>query len=218
MLKLVKRELLIAYRRRADLLNSLWFFLLLAILFVLALGPSPKLLSMIAPTVIWVGALLAVVISLERLFRDDFLDGSLEQLLLMPQSLALLVLAKVLAHWLVTGLPLLLISPLLGLLLAMDWDIYSTLWLTLLLGTPTLTFLGAIGSALTVCLGQAVVLVSLLVLPLFVPVLIFATTAIENAANGQPINAPLAMLCAFLLGSVSFAPIAIAASLRMSLQ
>ncbi|MGL5250466.1 MAG: heme exporter protein CcmB, partial [Enterovibrio sp.] len=209
---------LVAYRRRADLLNSLWFFLLLAILFVLALGPSPKLLSMIAPTVIWVGALLAVVISLERLFRDDFLDGSLEQLLLMPQPLALLVLAKVLAHWLVTGLPLLLISPLLGFLLAMDWDIYSTLWLTLLLGTPTLTFLGAIGSALTVCLGQAVVLVSLLVLPLFVPVLIFATAAIENAANGLPINAPLAMLGAFLVSSVSFAPIAIAASLRMSLQ
>ncbi|MGL4826136.1 MAG: heme exporter protein CcmB [Vibrionaceae bacterium] len=218
MLKLVKRELLVAYRRRADLLNSLWFFLLLAILFVLALGPSPKLLSMIAPTVIWVGALLAVVISLERLFRDDFLDGSLEQLLLMPQPLALLVLAKVLAHWLVTGLPLLLISPLLGFLLTMDWDIYSTLWLTLLLGTPTLTFLGAIGSALTVCLGQAVVLVSLLVLPLFVPVLIFATAGIENAANGLPINAPLAMLGAFLVSSVSFAPIAIAASLRMSLQ
>lgn len=217
-LHVIHRELLIAFRRKADMLNPLWFFIIVITLFPLGVGPNPQLLAQIAPGIIWVAALLAAVVSLERLFRDDFLDGSLEQLLLMPEPLEVLMLAKIIAHWLLTGLPLLVISPLLAVLLSLDWVTYQAVLLTLLLGTPSLTFLGAIGVALTVGLRKGGVLLSLLVLPLFIPVLIFATSAIDMASNGFPINGQLAMLGAILVGSATLSPFAVAAALRVSVQ
>ncbi|MCC4797820.1 heme exporter protein CcmB [Enterovibrio norvegicus] len=216
--ELIHRELLVAFRRQSDMLNPLWFFIIVITLFPLGVGPGPNLLAEIAPGIIWVAALLAAVVSLERLFRDDFVDGSLEQILLMPEPLPVLAFAKVVAHWLLTGLPLLIISPLLAVLLSLDWPTYKAVVLTLLLGTPTLSFLGAIGVALTVGLRKGGVLVSLLVLPLFIPVLIFATSAIDMAANGFPINGQLAILGAMLAGSATLSPFAVSAALRVSVQ
>ena len=218
MLDIMHRELLIAFRRRAEMLNPLWFFTIVITLFPLSMGPAPDLLAKIAPAIIWVGALLAVVVSLERLFRDDYSDGSLEQMLLMPEPLPLLILGKVMVHWLVTGLPLLIISPLLAILLSLDWAMYKVVFITLLLGTPTMSFLGAIGTALTVGLRKGGILVSLLVLPLFIPVLIFATSAIDMATHGLAINGQLAILSAMLVGSASLTPFAVAAGLRVSVQ
>lgn len=218
MFELIRRELLIAFRRQSEMLNPLWFFIIVVTLFPLGVGSSPILLAQIAAGIIWVAALLAVVVSLERLFRDDFADGSLEQLLLMPEPLPLLAFAKVVSHWLITGVPLLIISPLLAVLLSLDWITYKAVVLTLLLGTPTLSFLGAIGTALTVGLRKGGVLLSLLVLPLFIPVLIFATSAIEMASHGLKINGQLAILAAMLVGSATLAPFAIAAGLRVSVN
>lgn len=215
---MISRELKIAFRRQSDMLNPLWFFILVVTLFPLGIGANPILLAKISAGIIWVAALLASVLSLERLFKDDFLDGSLEQMLLMPTSLHLLVLAKVIAHWLLTGLPLLLISPLLAVFLSLDWQSYQAVVLTLLLGTPTLSFLGAIGVALTVGLQKGGVLLSLLTLPLFTPVLIFATSAIDMASNGMPINGLLAILGAMLVSAVTLSPFAICAALRISIQ
>lgn len=218
MLDIIRRELLIAFRRQSQMLNPLLFFIIVITLFPLALGQSPQLLAKISPGIIWVAALLAVVVSLERLFKDDFADGSLEQLLLTPEPLAVLVLAKVIAHWFITGLPLLIISPLMAILLSLDWLTYKAVLLTLILGTPTLNFLGAVGSALTVGLRKGGILVSLLVLPLFIPVLIFATSAIEIASTGLAINGQLAILGAMLVGSATLTPFAIASALRVSVQ
>lgn len=215
---MISRELKIAFRRQSDMLNPLWFFILVVTLFPLGIGANPILLAKISAGIIWVAALLANVLSLERLFKDDFLDGSLEQMLLMPTSLHLLVLAKVIAHWLLTGLPLLLISPLLAVFLSLDWQSYQAVVLTLLLGTPTLSFLGAIGVALTVGLQKGGVLLSLLTLPLFTPVLIFATSAIDMASNGMAINGLLAILGAMLVSAVTLSPFAICAALRISIQ
>ena len=187
-------------------------------LFPLGIGPEPQLLARIAPGVVWVAALLASLLSLERLFRDDLLDGSLEQLLLLPTPLAITVAGKVCAHWLVTGLPLLLLSPLLALLLSLDFSTWRAVALTLLLGTPTLSFIGAIGAALTVGLRKGGVLLSLLVLPLSIPVLIFASGAIQAAANGMAIDGYLAILGALLAGSITLAPFAAAAALRISVH
>lgn len=218
MLYMIRRELLVAFRRQSDMLNPLWFFIIVITLFPLGVGPGPNLLAEIAPGIIWVAALLAAVLSLDRLFRDDFMDGSLEQMLLMPEPLSVLVFAKILAHWMLTGLPLLIISPLLAVLLSLDWEAYKAVVLTLLIGTPTLSFLGAIGVALTVGLRKGGALLSLLVLPLFIPVLIFATSAIDMAANGFPINGQLAILGAMLAGSATLSPFAVSAALRVSIQ
>lgn len=218
MLYMIRRELLVAFRRQSDMLNPLWFFIIVITLFPLGVGPGPNLLTEIAPGIIWVAALLAAVLSLDRLFRDDFMDGSLEQMLLMPEPLSVLVFAKILAHWMLTGLPLLIISPLLAVLLSLDWEAYKAVVLTLLIGTPTLSFLGAIGVALTVGLRKGGALLSLLVLPLFIPVLIFATSAIDMAANGFPINGQLAILGAMLAGSATLSPFAVSAALRVSIQ
>lgn len=215
---LIMRELTIAFRRRADLFNPLWFFIIVITLFPLGVGAGPNLLSDIAPGIIWVAALLSVLLSLERLFKDDFLDGSLEHLILLPEPLSVLVFAKIFAHWLLTGVPLLIISPLLAVLLALDWQSFQAVIFTLLLGTPTLSFLGAIGVALTVGLQKGGVLLSLLVLPLFIPVLIFATSAIESAASGFPISGQLAILGAMLAGSATLAPFAVSAALRISVH
>jgi len=214
----LRRELVSALRRRADILNPLWFFVIVITLFPLGIGPEPTLLARIAPGIVWVAALLSSLLALERLFRDDFIDGTLEQLMLMPCPLGVLVLAKVLAHWLLTGLPLLLLSPLVAVLLSLDMVGFQAVFLTLLLGTPILSLLGAIGVALTVGIGKGGVLLSLLTLPLYIPVLIFATSAIEAASLGAPYDGQLAILAAMLVGSMTLAPFAIASALRVSVN
>ena len=216
--QVIQRELKIAFRSGAEVINPLWFFLIVITLFPLGIGPEPQQLARIAPGVTWVAALLSSLLALERLFRDDFLDGSLEQLLLLPTPLPLTVLGKVIAHWLITGLPLILLSPLAALLLSLDFSGWRAMALTLLLGTPTLSFLGAIGTGLTVGLRRGGVLLSLLVLPLSIPVLIFASAAIDAAAQGLPITGYLAILGAMLAVSATLSPFATAAALRISLH
>ncbi len=215
---IMRRELRLALRNRTEIINPLWFFLIVITLFPLGIGPEPQLLRRIAPGMIWVAALLACLLSLERLFRDDFADGSLDQLLLLPMPVPVMVLGKVCAHWLITGLPLLLLSPLVALFFSLDAVTWRAIALTLLLGTPTLSLIGAIGVGLTVGLRKGGVLLSLLLLPLFIPVLIFATAAIDNAAQGLPISGYLAILGALLAGSAMLAPFATAAALRVSVQ
>ncbi|HDR1160380.1 TPA: heme exporter protein CcmB [Pasteurella multocida] len=217
-LAIIKRELQIAMRKQAEILNPLWFFLLVITLFPLVIGPDPKLLARIAPGIAWVSALLSALLSFERLFRDDFVDGSLEQLMLTAQPLALTALAKVIAHWLLTGLPLILLSPIAALLLSLEVEIWWALVLTLLIGTPVLSCLGAIGVALTVGLRKGGVLLSLLVVPLFIPVLIFSASVLEAASLSLPYSGQLAILGAILAGSVTLSPFAIAAALRISLD
>jgi len=217
-LLLIHRELLMALRQRSDILNPLWFFLIVITLFPLGVGPEPKLLARIAPGIIWVAALLAAMLSLERLFRDDFSDGALEQMMLMPYPLGVLALAKVIAHWLLTGLPLLLISPLIAVLLSLDFNTYLAVVATLALGTPVLSLLGAVGVALTVGLRKGGVLLSLLILPLYIPVLIFATSAIDAAGMSLPYGGQLAILAAMLVGSLTLTPLAVSAALRVSLN
>ncbi|MCE7566049.1 heme exporter protein CcmB [Aliivibrio fischeri] len=218
MTTVIRRELLIAFRRKADILNPLWFFIIVITLFPLSIGPEPNLLARIAAGIVWVAALLSALLSLERLFRDDFSDGSLEQMMLMPTPLSVLVLAKVVAHWLLTGLPLIIISPLLAILLSLDFNTWLAIVLTLLLGTPTLSFLGGVGVALTVGLQKGGVLLSLLILPLYIPVLIFATSAIDAASLGMAYNGQLAILGALLMGSATLTPFAISSALRVSVQ
>ena len=215
---IIKRELQIAMRKQAEILNPLWFFLIVITVFPLVIGPDPELLSRIAPGVAWVAALLSALLSFERLFRDDYIDGSLEQLMLTSQPLVLTALAKVLAHWLLTGLPLILLSPIAALLLSLEIPIWWALVLTLLLGTPVLSCLGAIGVALTVGLRKGGVLLSLLVVPLFIPVLIFSASVLDAAGLNLPYNGQLAILGAILAGVMTLSPFAIAAALRISLD
>ncbi|MGL4250479.1 MAG: heme exporter protein CcmB [Aeromonas sp.] len=217
-LLLIHRELLMALRQRSDILNPLWFFLIVITLFPLGIGPEPKLLARIAPGIIWVAALLAAMLSLERLFRDDFSDGALEQMMLMPHPLGVMALAKVVAHWLLTGLPLLLISPLIAMLLSLDVNTYLAVVSTLALGTPVLSLLGAVGVALTVGLRKGGVLLSLLILPLYIPVLIFATSAIDAAGMSLPYGGQLAILAAMLVGALTLTPLAVSAALRVSVN
>ncbi|WP_162046808.1 heme exporter protein CcmB [Vibrio taketomensis] len=215
---IIRRELLIAYRRQADVLNPLWFFIIVITLFPLSIGPEPNLLARIAAGIVWVAALLSALLSLERLFRDDYQDGALEQMMLMPIPLPLVVMSKVIAHWLLTGLPLIVISPLLAILLSLDFNTWLAVVLTLLVGTPTLSFIGAIGVALTVGLQKGGVLLSLLILPLYIPILIFATSAIDAASLGMAYNGQLAILGAMLMGALTLTPFAISAALRVSVN
>jgi heme exporter protein B len=187
-------------------------------LFPLAVGAQPNLLQAMAPGVIWVAALLAALLSLDNLFRSDFEDGSLEQLLLSPHSLSILVLGKILAHWLVTGLPLLLVAPLLALFLGLPQAAMGTLWLTLILATPMLSLIGAIGVALTVGLRRGGMILSLLVLPLYIPVLIFASNAVDRAASGLPVTAQLNILLAMLILALVLVPLPTSAALKMSVN
>jgi heme exporter protein B len=210
------RDIKIAIRHSGDIFNPLLFFILIVTLFPLGIGPEPKVLTRIAPGIIWVAALLASMLSLERLFKADYNDGSLEQMLLSPQPLPILVLAKVLAHWLLTGVPLILVSPLLAVLLQLESNSYLALIATLSLGTPVLSLMGAIGVALTVGLRKGGVLLSLLILPLYIPVLIFATSAMEAAGMNLPYDGHLAIIGAMLVAALVLAPIAIGASLRVS--
>lgn len=215
---LLKRDLVLAYRRRAELANPLLFFILITALFPLGLGSNKPILQAVGPGVIWVAALLAALLSLDGMFRSDFEDGSLEQLMLSSHPVSLLVMAKISAHWLVTGLPLVIVAPLLGVLLSLPGDAVGVLVLTLLLGTPILSLIGAVGVALTVGLRRGGIILSLLVLPLYVPVLIFASDAVSTAASGIPITAQLYIISAMLVLALSLAPLATAASLRVSLS
>jgi heme exporter protein B len=215
---LLRRDLLLAMRNRAEYAMPILFFVLVITLFPLAIGALPELLSRIAPGIVWVAALLAAMLSLDSIFRSDFDDGSLEQMLLSPHPVAVLVLAKVSAHWLVTGVPLLIAAPLLAQMLGMPEQALPTLLVTILIGTPVLSLIGAIGVALTVGLRKGGIILSLLVLPLYVPVLIFAASAIDNAAMGFDVSAQLTMLLAFLFLALSLSPWATAAALRMSVS
>lgn len=215
---IIQRELTIAFRRPAEILNPLWFFLIVITLFPLLMGPNPELLGKIAPGIAWVAALLSALLSFERLFRDDYLDGSLEQLMLLPLGLPQVALAKVIAHWLLTGLPLILLSPIAAILLSLETHVWWALVLTLLLGTPILSCLGAIGVALTVGLRKGGTLLSLLILPLFLPVLIFAAAVLEAATLNIGYSGQLAIIGAILAITLTFSPFAVAGALRISLQ
>ncbi len=211
-----KRDFSLAYRQRAELMQPLMFFLMVITLFPLAIGPAPQTLQLVSGAVIWVAAILSLLMGLERLFRDDYLDGSLEQLILSPTPLYLIVLVKVVSHWLVNMIPLLIMSPLLALFLNMTPSMYTTLIFTLLLGTPIISLVGAIGVALTVGLQRSGVLVALLLIPLFIPLLIFATSAIDSAAMNLPISFQLGIISVLLLVALAVSPMVIAYSLKVS--
>lgn len=215
---IVQRDLILALRRRTDILTTLFFFVIVVSLFPLGIGPEMNTLRLIAPGVVWVAALLASMLALERLFAADFADGTLEQMLLTPQPLSLLVIGKVTAHWLVTGVPLVLMSPLLGLQYDLSAEALRVLVITLLLGTPALSLIGAIGAALTLGLRGGGVLVSLLVLPLTIPVLIFGAGAVEATVSGLGGQGHLLMLSAILVLALIFAPLAASAALRVSAE
>jgi len=213
-----KRDLTLAFRRKSELVNPLIFFLIVVSLFPIGVSPEPNFLSQLAPGLVWVAALLATLLSMETLFKSDYEDGSLEQLLLSPQPVFLVVLSKVLAHWLLSGLALTLVAPLLGVMLFLPSEGMPGLMLSLLLGTPTLSLIGAIGAALTVGLRRGGVLISLLVLPLYIPVLIFGSSAVQAAVTGLPLDGYLALLGAMLALALALAPIAAGAALRISVS
>lgn len=215
---IVWRDLILAWRRRADILSTVFFFVIVVSLFPLGIGPETQLLRSIAPGVVWVAALLASMLSLGRMFANDYQDGTLEQMLLTPQPLYLVVLAKIVAHWLVAEIPLVLIAPLLGMQFGLSRETLWILFATLLLGTPVLSLIGSVGAALTLGLRGSGVLISILVLPLYIPVLIFGAGGVEASIMG---SSPLSNI--YLLGAVSvlslmFAPWATAAGLRISLE
>ncbi|EPD6683513.1 heme exporter protein CcmB [Cronobacter sakazakii] len=216
--RIIRRELRLAARHRAELLNPLWFFLVVIVLFALGAGPEPQLLARIAPGVVWVAALLASLLAMDRLFRDDARDGALEQLMLLPTPLPVVVIAKVTAHWVTTGLPLVVLSPLASLLMGLNGHATLTLMLTLLLGTPTLSFFGALGAALTAGLRRGGILLSLIILPLAIPLLIFSTAAVDAAVMQLPVGGFFALSGAFLTASVTLMPFATAAALRITIQ
>ena len=215
---LLWREMTLALRRKSEVLTTMLFFVIVVSLFPLGIGPEIDTLREIAPGVLWVAALLASMLSLNRLFSDDYIDGTLEQLIISSQPLALLVFGKIFAHWVLTGLPLVLISPILGMQLGMDADSIIILMLTLLIGTPVLSLIGAVGAGLTLGVRGGGVLLSLLILPLYIPVLIFGAGAVESAQAGLGVEGHFSLLGAFLVGSLVLAPLGAAAALRISLD
>lgn len=217
-LALLRRDLVLAFRQRGDMVNPLFFFIMVISLFPLGVGPEPGQLQKMAPGILWIAALLSTLLAVDSLFRQDFDDGALELLLMSPHPLFLLVMAKVLAHWCVTSLPLIIASPFLGAMLFLEGETLWVLMLTLLLGTPILSMISAIGAALTVGLRKGGVLIAIIALPLYVPVLIFGTSAIQAAATALPYTGQLAYLGALLALAVTFAPFAIAAGLRVSVS
>jgi heme exporter protein B len=214
----VRRDLLLAWRRRGDWLTALFFFVMVASLFPLAVGPDPATLRLIGPGVVWVAAMLASLLSLPALLADDHRDGSLEQLLLTPQPAVLLALGKALAHWLIYGVPLIAISPLLGLQFALPAAANQVLILALLLGTPVLSLFGSIGAALTLGLRNGGVLLTLLILPLYVPVLIFGSGAVDAALTGTSAEPHLSLLGAMLVLALLAAPWLTASALKVSIE
>lgn len=215
---LLKRDLLLAFRRRSDVATTLFFFVIVSSLFPLGIGSDSAILSTIAPGVLWVAALLAGMISLARMFAADYADGSLEQMLLSPQPLPLLVSAKILAHWLVCGLPVVVLAPLIGLQYALPNEAIGVLVISLLIGTPALSLIGAIGAALTLGVRGSGLLVALLVLPLYIPVLIFGALAVAASQHGMTPQAHLSLLGAISLLALVLAPLATAAALRISVE
>ncbi|MBX3305930.1 MAG: heme exporter protein CcmB [Nitrospira sp.] len=215
---IIQRDLLLAMRRWSDAAMSVFFLVIVVSLFPLGVGPEPAVLRTIAPGVLWVAALLTCLLSLSRVFTPDYLDGVLEQMILVPQPLSLLVLGKVLAHWVISGLPVVLLSPLLGLQFGLDGEALGVLVLSLLLGTPTLSMIGAIGAALVLGVRGSGLLVALLVLPLYVPVLIFGAGAVTSSMAGIGGEANLSLLGASLVLSLFLAPWATAAALRIALE
>ncbi|KPB69682.1 heme exporter protein CcmB [Pseudomonas cannabina] len=213
---LMVREARLLARRPADLANPLVFFALVIALFPLAIGPDAQLLQTLSPGLMWIAALLAVLLSLDGLFRSDFEDGSLEQWVLSPHPLALLVLSKVLAHWVFSGLALVLLSPLLALMLGLPANCLPVLMLSLLLGTPVLSLLGAVGAALTVGLKRGGLLLALLILPLYIPVLILGSAALQAALQGMPATGYLLWLGSLSVLAITLTPFAIAAGLKIS--
>ncbi|BBJ24215.1 heme exporter protein B [Candidatus Nitrotoga sp. AM1P] len=214
----IRRDLVLAMRRRADVLTTLIFFVIVVSLFPLGVGPEMDMLRKMAPGVVWVAALLASMLSLGRMFSADYLDGTLEQMMLVPQSLSVLVLAKILAHWMVSGLPLVIMAPVLGLQFDMPAQALWVLIAALLLGTPILSMIGAVGAALTLGLRGGGALVSLLVLPLCIPVLIFGAGAVEAVVSGTSVGSHLSLLGALLVMALVFTPWVTALALRISVE
>ncbi|MFO1321859.1 MAG: heme exporter protein CcmB [Burkholderiales bacterium] len=213
------RDVIQAWRRRADWLTTFFFFIMVVSLFPLGVGPEPEMLRTLAPGIVWVAALLAAMLSLPRVFASDYADGTLEQLVLTPQPLSLLVLSKVAAHWLLSGVPLAIMAPVLGLQFGLEGDALGVLLVSLLLGTPCLSLIGAVGAALTLAVrGGGGVLIALLVLPLYIPVLIFGAGAVEAVAVGTGATGHLSLLGACLCLALVLAPLATAAALRVSLE
>ena len=214
----IRRDLLLALRRKSEVLTSLFFFVIVVSLFPLGIGPEMALLRTIAPGVLWVAALLAAMLSLNRLFASDYADGTLEQMVLSPAPLGLLVIGKIVAHWLVSGLPLVLIAPLLGLQYDLSPRALVVLMLSLLIGTPLLSLIGAIGASLTLGVRGGGVLLSLLTLPLYIPALIFGAGAVEADISGLGATGHLSLLAGLLALASFFAPWATTAGLRIALE
>jgi heme exporter protein B len=212
----VRRDVLLAWKRPGDVLNPLFFFAMVATLFPFAVGPSPEQLQLSGPGVVWVAALLAALLSLNSLFLGDFEDGSLDQLILSPQPLPLIALAKSVAHWLTTGLPLVLLSPLIAITFQLPAETIRIMMLTLAFGTVSLSLLGSIGAALTVGLNRGTALLSLLILPLAMPILIFGARTVSLAAANDPVEAGIYFLAAYCMLALTLAPFATAAALRIS--
>lgn len=213
-----RRDILLALRRRSEVLITLFFFIIVVSLFPLGIGPEPMLLKKIAPGILWVAALLATLLGLPRLFATDYADGTLEQMALSPSPLGLLVAGKIVAHWLLCGLPLVALAPLLGLQFDLDGDAQMVLVTALLLGTPVLSLIGSIGAALTLGVRGGGVLLALLILPLYIPVLIFGAGAVEAQVSGLTADGHLSLLAALLALATFFAPWATTAALRIALE
>jgi heme exporter protein B len=213
---IIRRDLLLAWKRPGDVLNPLFFFAMVSTLFPLAVGPSPEQLVFSGPGVLWVAALLAALLSLNSLFLTDFEDGSLDQIILSPQPLPLLALGKSISHWLLSGLPLVVVAPLLAMTFRLPAGTTGVLMLTLALGTISLSLLGSVGAALTVGLNRSNALVSLLILPLAMPVLIFGARTVSLAAADDAVAAGIYFLAAYCMLALSFAPFATAAALKIS--
>ena len=214
----IRRDLLLAFRRRSDVTTMLFFFIIVVSLFPLGVGPEPGLLRTMAPGILWVSALLASMLALGRLFALDFADGTLEQMLLSAEPISVIVIGKVIAHWLVSGFPLVLLAPLLAVQFDLPADSIKVLFISLLLGTPILSLIGAIGAALTLGLRGGGGLVSLLVLPLYVPVLIFGAGAVGAEASGLGADANLLLLAGGLAAAAALTPWATVAALRIALE
>jgi len=212
----LRRELLLAARRRGELANPLLFFIMVAALVPLGISPQASVLAELAPGMIWVMALLATLLSLEPLFAEDYRDGTLDQLLLAPEGMAFAVLGKMVAHWLVTGLPLTLITPLLATLLALPAAGWLPLLLSLLVGTLALSLIGAMGAALTVSLQRSGVLLTLIVMPLYVPVIIFGSATVQRAIEGFSWLAPLALLGSISVAALALCPLVVVGALRLT--
>ncbi|MFP6696712.1 MAG: heme exporter protein CcmB [Alphaproteobacteria bacterium] len=218
LISIIARDLRLAVRQGGATLLALVFFVLTVTLFPLGVGPEPAILARIAPGVLWVAALLAAMLSLDRLFQSDFEDGSLEQLVLSGLPVGGVVLAKIIAHWMTTGFPLLLAAPFLAVLLNMNGEGFTALMLTMLIGTPALSLIGAIGAALTLTVRRGGVLLSLLVLPLYIPVLIFGVSAIDAAVHGLNAKPHLLLLAALTVACLPLCPWAAAAAVKLSLD